>query len=153
MLSMAVALFGAGLAAVAPAMAQDKMAAVEARQAVMKSNGASAGKIAGYLKGQGTAADVAAAAGTIADNAKKLATLFPAGTSSTDLPGKTRAKPELFANMSKASGYIITLGERATALQTAANGGNKEAIQAAFGAMSKDACGACHTEFRGPELK
>jgi cytochrome c556 len=142
----AVALLGASAA-----VAQDKMAAVEQRKALMKTNGASAGKIAAFLqKGEGSPADVAAAAGTIADDAKKLAALWPDGTSSTDMPGQTRAKPELFQNKAKAMQYLTTLGEKAMALQTAAKGGDKQAIQAAFGQMNREACGACHNDFRGP---
>jgi cytochrome c556 len=127
------------------------MAAVDQRKALMKANGGSAGKIAAFLqKGEGTAADVAAAAGVVAENAKKLPMLFVAGTSSADMPGQTRAKPELFTNKAKADQYAVILGEKAVALQAAARGGDKQAIQAAFGAMNREACGACHNEFRGP---
>jgi cytochrome c556 len=145
----AVALLGTGVA-----VAQDKMAAVEQRKALMKLNGASAGKIAAFLqKGEGTTADVATAAGTIADDAKKLPSLWPDGTSTADMPGQTRAKPELFQNKQKAVQYLTILGEKAAALQTAAKAGNKEAIQAAFGAMNREACGACHNDFRAPQQR
>jgi cytochrome c556 len=144
----AVALIGAGAALVPPAAAQDKEAVVKARQDLMKSNAASAGKIAAFLqKGEGTAADVASAAATIEGNAKKLPTLVVAGTSSADLPGKTYAKPALFTDP-KAVDLIKTLGERAAAVETAAKGGDKQAIQTAFGAMTRDACGACHNTYR-----
>jgi cytochrome c556 len=150
----AAALISAGIAFVAPATAQDKMAVVTERQDLMKSNGRDAGKIAAFLqKGQGTADDVAKAAADIAAHAKKLPTLFVAGTTSAELPGKTRAKPELITNKAKAEQYAATLGEKAMAVEAAAKGGDKQAIQAAFGAMSREACGACHNDFRGPPLK
>lgn len=150
MVVAAAAFLGAGTALVAPATAQDKLAVVKERQDLMKSNAASAGKVAAFLqKGQGTPEDVAGAAATISANAKKLPTLLVAGTSSADLPGQTHAKPALFTDP-KVAELAKTLDERATALQTAAKGGDKQAIQTAFGAMTRDACGACHNAYREP---
>jgi len=141
------ALLGVGFTAVA----QDKTAAVTERQALMKSNGASAGKIAAFLqKGEGSAADVAAAGAQIAENLKKVPPLFVAGTSSADMPGKTRAKPEMFQNMAKVEGYQKAAVQRATELQDAAKAGDKEKMSAAFGALNREGCGGCHTDFRGP---
>ena len=81
MLSVAVALFGAGLAAVAPATAQDKMAAVTGRQDLMKSNGQVVYRmIPGYIRsGQGTPEDVAKGAATIIENLKKAPAFFVPG--------------------------------------------------------------------------
>ncbi len=142
-----VALMAGSWAAVSPATAAD-MSAVEKRQALMKNNGKDAKTVAEYLKGQGSAEDVAKAAAQIASNAKEIPELFPAGTSSKDLPGKTHAKPVIWTDMAKFKADAHTLEEKAMALEAAAKAGDKQKIQVAFGDMGRQACGACHGQFR-----
>ncbi len=141
-----VALVSAGFVAVVPAHAAD-MAAVQKRQALMKDNGKSAKVVADYLKGQGSAEDVAKAAAEIASNAKEIPALFPAGTSSKDVE-KTHAKPLIWTDMAGFKADAQTLGEKAMALETAAKTGDKQKIQVAFGDMGRHACGACHGQYR-----
>ena len=70
---------------------------IKARQGIMKSNGGNMKAIGAFLKtGQGSAADVAARARKMAADAKALKGLFPLGTSATDMPGKTRAKADIW---------------------------------------------------------
>ncbi len=142
-----VAMIASGLAVAAPSHAAD-MAAVEKRQALMKQNGKDAKVVADYLKGQGSAADVAKAAESIVEDAKKIPELFPAGTSDKDMPGKTKALPVIWTDMAKFKANAKMLEEKAMALEAAAKSGDKAKIQAAFGDMGRNACGACHGQFR-----
>lgn len=142
-----VALIASGLLTASPANAAD-MSAVHKRQALMKDNAKSGKIVVEYLKGKGSAADVAKAAAEIASNAKKIPELFPAGTSAKDLPGKTRAKPAIWSDMAKFKADAHTLGVKAMALEAAAKSGDKKKIQVAFGDLGRHACGACHGQFR-----
>ena len=145
------ALIGMGATFIAPATAQDASAAATERQNLMKGNGAAVQKIVAFVqRNEGSAADVATAAGSIADASKKLPALAVPRSSTAELPGRTRLKPEALQNKAKFDAYAATLGERATAIQTAARANNKEGVQAGLAAMNRDACGACHTEFRAP---
>jgi cytochrome c556 len=141
-----------GAALVSPAAAQDDPV-VKQRQAVMDSNGAQVYRvIPDFVRsGKGTAEDVAKGAAIIVENSKKLPTLFPAGTSVADLPGKTRAKPEIWQDKAKFEAIAKTMGERAEALEAAAKGGDKAKIGEAYTALNRDGCNACHNAFRAPE--
>jgi cytochrome c556 len=147
--------FGGASTLLAPASAQDKMAAVDQRIALMKQNGQKVfGVVAGYVRqNRGTPADVEKAAAETAEIGKKLPALFVAGTSTADLPGKTRGKPEIWQDKAKFDGYARALTERAEALQVAAKTGDKEKIGQAFAALNRDACTACHNAFRAPEQR
>ncbi len=141
-----VALLAGGMAAVAPTRAAD-MSVVEKRQALMKDNGKSAKTVSEYLKGNGSAEDVAKAAAEIASNAKAIPELFPPGTSSKEMP-KSKAKPVIWTDMAKFKADAQALEDKAMALETAAKSGDKKKIQVAFGDMGRHACGACHGQFR-----
>jgi cytochrome c556 len=114
----------------------------------MKQEGDDLRAIKGYLDGTGT--DQAAAiqkAQDLVATADRIAGLFPAGTSSKDLPGKSNAKPDIWAQRAK---YDAAEAARKTATQnllSAVQKGDKTAGQAAFGEVGK-ACGACHGTFR-----
>lgn len=126
---------------------------IEQRRALMKDT-SKANKIVGAFvkKGQGSAADVAAAGKRIAANAAKMAGLFPKGTSLADALGKTRAKPDIWAQWSKfemAAGSLKTASEN---LSRVAAGGDAAAIKVAAGGIGKS-CKECHKPFRGPKIK
>jgi cytochrome c556 len=145
------ALIGVGATFIPSATAQDAAAAVTERQNLMKANGAAVGKIVAFAqRNEGSAADVAQAAGSIVAASNRLPALFVAGTSNAEMPGRTRLKPEALQQKAKLDAYAATLGQRATAIQAAANANNKEGVQAGLQAMNRDACGACHTDFRAP---
>ncbi len=61
--------------------------------------------------------------------------------------GTTRAKPEIWDNMDDFQAKLGDLQEAATALNAAAQSGDKDAIKAAVGATGK-ACKACHDEYK-----
>ncbi len=134
---------------------------IQERKGLMRSNGGNMKAIGAYLKtGKGSAADVASRARKIADNANKIAGLFPAGTSLKDKPGQTRAKPAIWAKRAihnqaeemaafKQAADIMSV--YALKLADAAGSGDKKAMGAAMGQLGKKGCGGCHSDFRGPK--
>lgn len=71
---------------------------------------------------------------------------FPAG--SGPQPGvKTAAKPEIWTNAAHFRQLQDNFAAQAAAFQTAANGGNADAIRAAARSLGQS-CKACHQEFR-----
>lgn len=140
----------------APALADAaKMAAVKERQELMKAIGGNAKTITDFLKeskgnkeaAQAAAAEIGELAGQIPDAFKVEASL-----AEMDAVGKNRGKPEIWTNWDTFTSRAQTLGQRAEALAAAFGGGDSAAIQAAFAAMGKDGCGACHNDFRGPQV-
>jgi cytochrome c556 len=122
---------------------------VAERQEAMKGLGAKMGTINNFVeKGEGDAATVATAAQEIQAASAKIPDLFPEGTSMNDNVGKTGAKPEIWANFDAFKGAATKMGDLAGALAAAAQGGDKQAIADAFGALGKDGCGGCHSQFR-----
>lgn len=128
--------------------------AIGERQGVMKSYGGDMKAIGGFLKkGQGSAADVAARARKMAGSTDRLKGMFPKGTSSTDLPGKTRAKPAIWKKKAAFDQAADIMKVYAMRLAVAADSGDKKKIGAATGALGKRGCGGCHSDFRGPKPK
>lgn len=123
---------------------------VSQRTALMKEI-AAANKIAVALaKGGDVAPDTAAAAAKrVRGNIEKAVGLFPAGTSSDDL--KTRARPEIWANMDQFKAAANRLASAAGDLEKAAAAGDSSGMRSAAAAMGQ-ACGACHKQFRGPAV-
>ncbi len=163
-----VAILGAvaaGILAAAPvqmAAAQSGEDYAKMRQAAMKEFNAHSGAIKKYLKGNknpkkaarlNTPADIEFRAIAIAGLAGKLHTMFAKKTSLNDLPGKTRAKPEIWANWNDFYGKTQNLVKLAGALESAAASGDKAKISAAYKNLGKQACGACHKKYRGPKPK
>jgi cytochrome c556 len=137
-------------AALAPAGAATPGDAVKKRQETMKQLGGNMKAIKAFLEtGEGSAADVAKRASAINDISAKIPSLFPEGTGMDMVKDpETGAKPEIWLEWAKFTAAAKGLGERSTALDTAAQGGNKEAIAAAFQEMGKNGCGSCHKPFR-----
>lgn len=123
--------------------------AIAARQKLMKDNGATSQSIQEKLK-TGQIQAIASDAEKLADNGKRISSLFPQG--SLD-PSTSRAKPEIWQKRTEFEGYAKTLETKATQLAATARTGNADATKAAVGDLGKTTCGACHTAFRGPEIK
>lgn len=123
--------------------------AIAARQKLMKEQGAAVRAIQEKLK-SGQVQAVAADAEKLVDTARRMPALFPQG--SLD-PGTSRAKPEIWQKWSEFEGYAKTLEQKATQLAATAKTGTPQVTQAAMGDLTKSTCGACHTAFRGPEIK
>lgn len=163
-----VAILGAvaaGILAVAPvqmAAAQTGEEYAKMRQAAMKEFNAHSGAIKKYLKGNkdpkkaarlNTPGDIEFRAIAIAGLAGKLHTMFAKKTSLEDLPGKTRAKPEIWKTWNDFYSRTQTLAKLAGALEVAAATGDKAKIGAAFKTLGKQGCGGCHKAYRGPKPK
>ena len=144
--SLALAVFAGSSVASAQ---QDHSGAVKARIAYMQLNGFFMGQLAGIAKGQ-VPYDAAQATG-VAKSLLALSTMdagamWPPGSDNQALPGKTRAKPELWTT-------FPAVMEKAGALSTAleamvvAAGTDLASLQGAFGAVGAG-CGGCHRPFR-----
>ena len=68
-------------------------------------------------------------------------------------PETSRAKPEIWQKWPEFEGYAKSLDAKATQLAATARAGNAQATGAAATELGKTTCGACHTNFRGPEIK
>ena len=114
--------------------------AVEARQAAMKSNGATL-KAAGALSG----AEAVAAADTLIKNFTDLPALFPENS----IVGDSKALPVIWENLDEFNGLFAKQLDNAKALKVAAEAGDAAAYAATIKAMG-GVCGECHEKFRVP---
>lgn len=137
----------AGLGA-ATSMAQDLAAIVKERQGAMKQQSDDLKAIKAYLDGGSDQAAAVARAKDMLVVADKLPDVWPAGTSSKDMPGKSNAKPEIWQDMAKFKSIQATLRNGDQALIDALVKGDKAAATAAFSDLGKNGCGACHGTFR-----
>lgn len=129
-------------------LAQDKLSEIKARQDFMKAQGGDLKTILDFTKGT---ADQAAAVKAIDDllaRAPKIATLFPAGTSAADFPGKTAAKPAIWTNWDKVKKIPLAVHSEEEKLKTAIAGGDKKAVLGGVAALNKNGCGECHGPYR-----
>ena len=134
----------------APAPAADPAAAVEKRQATMKQQGQSLAPIKKFTDGSGSREDAERAATQLVALTRSVPTLFPAGTSSADLPGKTRAKPAIWTERPKFEETAQSLAPQAEKLLAAVKTDDRAATAQQFQAVGR-VCGACHDAFREPE--
>ena len=153
--SMKWGAIGAGAAAillsgVVAGVAQDKMGAVTARQDFMKAQGGDVKAISDYAKGQGDKAKATAAIDDLIARNPKILDQFPAGTSATDFPGKTYAKPDIWTDMDKFKMIPAALLTQETKLKEVIATGDAKAVADQLGATGKAGCGACHTTYRLP---
>jgi cytochrome c556 len=126
---------------------EDKLAAIKTRQDFMKAQGADVKAVTAYVKGQGNQEAAVKAADDLAARAPKIMALFVPGTSATDFPGKTKAKPELWTDMDKVKAIPTALEAAEVKLVAAVKTGDRKQVGAALGAVGKN-CGACHGEYR-----
>jgi cytochrome c556 len=130
--------------------AADAKTVIETRQKAMKGLGMHMEAINAFVeKGEGDAAMVAERAKEIAATSEKIPELFPEGTSLADSHGiKTAAKAEIWSDRAGFEEAAEHMGEEAEELAETAEGGDKQAIAAAFAELGKEGCGGCHTKFR-----
>jgi len=139
------------LVAVSGALAQQMKTeeAIDARQKLMKEQGAAMKSIQDKLKASDT--NIAAEAQKLVETSKRIPALFPEG--SLD-PSTSRAKPEIWQKPSEFEGNARSLNQKATALEASAkSGADVQALAAAATNIGRTTCGACHDAFRGPEIK
>ena len=123
--------------------------AITQRQALMKEQGAAMRSISDKLKA-GQVQTIAADADKLQETSKKITKLFPEGSVNANT---SRAKPEIWQKWSEFEGYAKSLETKAGQLESMAKSGNAQATQTMVAELGKTTCGACHTAFRGPELK
>jgi len=146
-------LFGAiaavGIAAfTGTALAQDKETVLKNRQATMKEQGAALQNIKAYIDGKGDLAKAKTSAAELTQTTAKIPDLFPPGTAGPNPTGDYAAKPVIWSDWNKFLDAQRATALKAHALVVALNGTDKAAIEAAFGDLGKNGCGACHTTFR-----
>jgi cytochrome c556 len=123
--------------------------AITQRQALMKEQGAALRSIGEKVKA-GQIEAIAVDADTLESTSKKITKLFPEGSVN---PNTSRAKPEIWQKWSEFAGYSKSLETKAAQLKATAKTGNAQATQPMVAELGKTTCGACHTAFRGPEIK
>ena len=103
-----------------------------------------------FSKGNGDQAAAQKAADDLVARGPKIAALLVPGTSATDFPDQTKAKPELWTDGDRGEGNrcrACRCREEAK-LDTVVKGGDKQAIADQLTATNKAGCGACHGAYR-----
>ena len=143
------ALAAAGVAALASGVvAQDKAAAVKARQDFMKAQGADTKAISDYAKGMGSKADAQKAIADLQSRAPKIPALFVPGTSATDMPGVSYATPAAFPEKEELAAAAANLKSVEDKVAGAINTGTPADVAAASADLGPKGGGGCHTPYR-----
>jgi cytochrome c556 len=129
-------------------MAEDKEAVIKERRDTMKRQGEDFKAVQDYVKGEGDQATALARINDLLVINARIVDLFPPGTSMADFPGKTGAKPEIWAEWDKFQKLPATLKSEEEKLAQAIKSGDKQAVGAQLAATGKNGCGACHTPYR-----
>lgn len=150
MLTWAAALAAGMMAAAATtAVAQSAADTITTRQAGFKGMAAATGDVKKALDAGADLTTVAARPLVVVDFARKIPTVFPAGTDNTG-PNKTRALPAIWQNKANFDTIAATLAGEADKLGAALKANDKTAATAAFAAMTNQ-CGVCHRAYRAPQ--
>jgi cytochrome c556 len=136
-------LVGAAAIAVAVCGAVATVQAEVPRVDAMKTLGQNMKAIKELISAGGPAADAAAPAQKIAEIAAKIPSLFPKGSDTPD----DGAKPEIWTHWDDFTAKAKALEDAATALGSAAGGGDIATVGAQFEKVG-GTCGACHKEYR-----
>jgi cytochrome c556 len=126
---------------------------VETRQQLMKDVGGNTRVITGYVKGENDATPAQvkeralAIAALMADVPDKFGDQIHTGNADGI---KTRALPAIWERWDEFTKITVDLKMAAENLAQVADGGDKDAITAAFGDMTRN-CGACHRPFRAEQ--
>src|SRR5215469_12544870 len=112
------------------AQAQDKEAAIKVRRDTMKRQGDDFKAIADFAKGEGDQAAAQKAIDDLLALNGKIVDLFLPGTSTTDFPGKTGAKPEIWQEFDKFKTLPAVLKTEEEKLAAAIKGGDKAVVGA-----------------------
>ncbi|HEX5079554.1 MAG TPA: cytochrome c [Geminicoccaceae bacterium] len=127
---------------------------VKYRQNFMKANSAHLGMIAAVVKGEVSLTDeIAGNATALAEMGKMLSAnlqqLFPEGTAmGADAAVKTAALPVIWEKWGDFEQIAMRFQEETAKLAEVAQSGDMAAIGQQVGMVGKEACGACHENFR-----
>jgi cytochrome c556 len=141
----------AGMGLAGAALAQDGEATVTKRQDFMKAQGKDMGAVKAFMDGKSDLAAAQKAGDDLSSRTKQILGLFPPKTGMAEFPGKSYARPAIWAEWDKFVAAQTGAEQRAVALASELKAGDKEKIAAAFGDMGKNGCGGCHTPFREPK--
>lgn len=134
---------------VLPATAQEE-GIIKHRKAVMKAVGGHMGAMSAILKGQVPfKKDAAVHARAMADLAKIAERVFPEGSDF----GATRAKEEIWKKPKDFKKLIDAFKAESAKLAVISKTGDMKAFGAQFKVLGKNACGACHKQFREKKKK
>lgn len=133
----------------APCRAEDGLAAAKHRQAVMDRLGDDIKAIKLYLGGQAERAAAVTAARDLEATALLVPGLFPKGSDSNSLPGKSAAKPEIWDNPEDFQQLEHALAVGSSDLRKMVDAGDTGKIQDSMRSLAKNGCGACHENYRG----
>lgn len=135
----------------------DDAAVIEERQALMKGQGKDAAAIKAFTDDKTDLAAAQAAGADLLVRLPKISDLVPKGTGMDAYPGKSYAKPAIWTEHDKFLAAQKNAIKAAEALNAALKGGDKTAISAALGNLTRDfwgttstnpgACGGCHGTF------
>ena len=134
------------MAAASPVSFASGEAAIKYRKAVMKAVGGHMGSMGETLKNGDSLGAVAQHAAAMADLAKMSADVFP--ENSGPLDGKTEALPAIWDKPEDFKKVTMAFVAEAEKLAAVAKTGDKAAIGAQLGALGKNACKACHDDYR-----
>jgi cytochrome c556 len=129
--------------------ADDLQSAVDARRTLMKDNIAKMKAMGAVVEAKsGDLAAMQQLALGLQSNAEKMVDLFPKGSSMTDLPSKTNAKPEIWENFNDFKSIAATFATESGKLADAAKSGDMSAFAAQYDVVGEKGCGGCHTKYR-----
>ncbi len=130
------------------ALAASNADIVKERQASMKAQGADLKAVTDYARGKGDKDAALKGASDLADRAAKDAKLFPKGTSSADLPGVSKAKPEIWTDNAKFMAILKGMQDKSSKLADLIKTGSPDDVKTAATDLAKTGCGACHSTYR-----
>jgi len=131
-----------------PGIAQDKAAIVKDRQAYMKAQGADTKTIGDYAKGTADKASAIKAIDDLLARNPKMLALFAPGTSTTDMPGVSYAKPAIWTDKDHFAMTISTLHDLEVKEAALIKTGTPAEVGAGLADLGKNGCGGCHAAFR-----
>lgn len=144
---LGISILAFGLIAVTSASVSADSGDIKYRQKVMQAVGGHMGAMATILKGQGgDMKNFAAHAEGMAALAKIAQSVYP--KDSSKMEGKTEALDSIWDKPAEFAKVNMAFLAEAEKLAAAAKTGDKGAIGAQLGALGKNGCKACHTDFR-----
>jgi cytochrome c556 len=132
----------------AGAAAQDNATIIKDRRAAMMAQGEAMFGIKKYLDGEADQAAGTRSADTLVRLARALRNEFPKGTSTTEFPGKSGAKPSVWTEWDRFIAAQKAMVDQAEMLDTAVKAGDKKAASNRFSSIARDGCLSCHSIFR-----
>jgi cytochrome c556 len=141
----------AGIAALAfagAALAATNVEVVKARQDSMKAQAADLKAVTDYSRGKGDKDAALKAADDLIEHASKDAKLFPKGTSSADLPGKSNAKPAIWTDQARFQAILAAMHDKAVKLPALIKTSSPADVHTAAMDLAKAGCVACHSDYR-----